>query len=108
MRKHVQMLTDADVDFLVFDATNGYTYTKQALKLMSILDEYQKAGWDVPQVVFYTNSNSQKTMTTIYNDIYKAHPEYSGLWFNWDGKADDHRRRVRSNRDSKIIFPDKG
>ena len=86
MRKHVQMLTDADVDFLVFDATNGYTYTKQALKLMSILDEYQKAGWDVPQVVFYTNSNSQKTMTTIYNDIYKAHPEYSGLWFNWDGK----------------------
>ncbi len=86
MRKHVQMLTDADVDFLVFDATNGYTYAKQALKLMSILDEYQKDGWDVPQVVFYTNSNSRQTMTAIYNDIYKAHPEYSGLWFNWDGK----------------------
>lgn len=51
MRKHIQMLTDADVDFLVFDATNGYTYAKQALKLMSIHDEYQKDGWDVPQVV---------------------------------------------------------
>ncbi len=86
MRKHVQMLTDADVDFLVFDTTNAVTYTAQALKLMKILDEYQKQGWDVPQVACYTNSSSGNTMDRIYNDIYKAHPEYEKLWFNWDGK----------------------
>lgn len=25
-------------------------------------------------------------MTVIYNEVYKAHSEYSHLWFNWDGK----------------------
>jgi len=95
MRKHVQMLTDADVDFLFFDTTNGITYSENALKLMAILDEYYKAGWDVPQVVFYTNTpdsesapthTSGQTVNAIYNEIYKAHPEYSHLWFKWDGK----------------------
>jgi len=86
MHRHVQMLTDADVDFLVFDTTNAFTYTAQALKLMAILDEYRKQGWDVPQVAFYTNSSSGSTMNRIYDDIYKAHPEYKSLWFQWDGK----------------------
>ena len=86
MRKHVQMLTDAGVDYLVFDTTNGYTYTTQALRLMKILDEYRKAGFDVPQVAFYTNSSSGKTINQIYRDIYQAHPEYEPLWFRWDGK----------------------
>ena len=82
MRKHVQMLTDADVDYLVFDTTNAFTYTSQALKLMAILDEYAGDGWDVPQVAFYTNSSSGDTMNRIYNEIYKAHPEYAHLWLS--------------------------
>ena len=86
MRKHVQMLTDADVDYLVFDTTNAFTYTSQALKLMAILDEYAGDGWDVPQVAFYTNSSSGDTMNRIYNEIYKAHPEYAHLWFRWESK----------------------
>ena len=91
MRKHVQMLTDADIDFLFFDVTDGehHTYTGEggpALTLLSVLDEYSKQGWDVPKIVFYTNTNSGVTMNKIYDDIYKAHPEYSHLWFNWDGK----------------------
>ena len=94
MRKHVQMLTDADIDFLFFDTTNGITYSDNALKLMSILDEYYQAGWDVPRVVFYTNTpdsetpshTSGSTINEIYSTIYAAHPEYSHLWFNWDGK----------------------
>ena len=86
MRKHVQMLTDAGVDFVCFDVTNGYTYTENALKLMEILHEYKLQGWDVPGVVFYTNSHSADVMTQLYNDIYLAHPEYEDVWFNWDGK----------------------
>jgi hypothetical protein len=54
--------------------------------MLKILDEYSKLGWDVPQVVFYTNSSSGDTMNKIYEGIYKKHPEYSHLWFNWDGK----------------------
>ncbi|MDR0287407.1 MAG: hypothetical protein LBI03_06880 [Clostridiales bacterium] len=86
MRKHVQMLTDAGVDFMVFDATNGYTYKTQALKMLSVLDTYQKQGWNVPKIAFYTNSKSGATINSIYKDIYMAHQEYSDLWFNWDGK----------------------
>ena len=86
MRKHVQMLTDAGIDFLVFDTTNAFTYTDSALNLMAILDEYSKLGWNVPKVSFMTNSSSGDTMNRIYAEIYQAHPEYSHLWFNWDGK----------------------
>ena len=86
MRKHVQMLTDAGIDFLYFDTTNAHTYSHNALALMAILKEYQDAGFNVPKVVFYTHTNSGDTMMRIYNEVYKAHPEYSSLWFNWDGK----------------------
>lgn len=86
LRKHVQMLTDANVDFLVFDTTNAYTYDEQALKLFSILDEYSKKGYDVPKIVYYTNTDSGGTMQKIYENIYLAHPEYKHLWFYWDDK----------------------
>ena len=99
LRKHVQMLTDADIDFIVFDTTNATgsatsgsitsnggnnnTYIANALAITRILDEYYKKGWDVPKVAFYTNSNSANAMSVIYKEFYKAHPEYSHLWFNW-------------------------
>ncbi|MCR5694746.1 MAG: hypothetical protein K6G89_07245 [Clostridia bacterium] len=86
MRKHVQMLTDAGIDFLCFDATNAYTYSSNALSLMKVLEEYRVQGWRVPKVCFYTNSSSGKTINAIYNEIYKAHPEYQNLWYYWDGK----------------------
>lgn len=86
MRKHVQMLTDAGIDFLVFDTSNGPTYANNALALMKILKEYQDQGWNVPKVCFLTNTNSGETMTSIYKTVYKKHPEYESLWFNWDGK----------------------
>ncbi|MFR1518815.1 MAG: dockerin type I domain-containing protein [Clostridia bacterium] len=102
MRKHIQMLTDADVDFLVFDTTNASggkttqpvtnngggnnTYVANALAMLKLLDEYSKAGWDVPQVAFYTNSNSGSTMDVLYDEVYRSHPEYSHLWFQWEGK----------------------
>lgn len=87
LRRHVEMLTDAGVDFLVFDTTNHVTYSTSALKLFKYLDEYQKQGWKVPQVAFYTNTESGETINWIYRDVYEAHPEYEGLWFRWtDGK----------------------
>ncbi|MBP5767340.1 MAG: hypothetical protein J6X47_10210 [Clostridia bacterium] len=86
MRKHVQMLTDAGVDFLVFDVSNAQTYSGNALELMKILKEYQDQGWNVPKVCFLTNTNSGATMKSIYKTVYKKHPEYESVWFYWDGK----------------------
>lgn len=92
MRKHLQMLTDADVDFICFDATNGYTYTARVKQLIGVWYEYLLKGYDVPKLVFYTNTNSGATINSIYNDIYNnaslkaQYPRLSELWFNWDGK----------------------
>ena len=85
MRKHVQMLTDAGVDFLIMDATNAAPYLEPGRKLMSILDEYQKQGWNVPKIVFYTNSHSGKTIEQLYEGVYKKNL-YPNLWFHWEGK----------------------
>ncbi|MDR0869657.1 MAG: hypothetical protein LBN39_02590 [Planctomycetaceae bacterium] len=85
MRKHVQLLTDAGVDFLVFDATNAFHYPVPSFTMLKILDEYQKQGWNVPKVVYYTNSSSGQTAERIYKDIY-SHTEYKNLWFYWEGK----------------------
>ena len=52
---------------------------------MAILDEYQKQGWNVPKMVFYTNSHSGKTIELLYEGLYKK-SLYPNLWFYWEGK----------------------
>ncbi len=86
MEKHVQMLTDADIDYVMFDCTNGYAYASNAVKFIKILQKYYEQGYDVPQVAFYTNTDSGNTMSAIYNQIYKRYPQYDHLWFRWNGK----------------------
>ncbi|MCQ2428482.1 MAG: hypothetical protein MJ137_08855 [Clostridia bacterium] len=86
MRKHIQMLADAGIDYVIFDTTNAYIYEAQALSFLSLLKEFDSQGYKVPKAAFYTNSSSGKTMNEIYERIYKAHPEYEKFWFTWDGK----------------------
>lgn len=86
MRRHVELLTDAGVDFLVFDTTNSFTYDGAVFRMLNILLEYKSQGFKVPQVAFYTNTRSGETIAKIYNNIYKAHPKYEPLWFRLDGK----------------------
>ncbi|MBQ2828194.1 MAG: hypothetical protein IJF20_03015 [Clostridia bacterium] len=91
-RKHVQMLTDASVDFIVIDTTNGFTYSEPAKKLIGVWYEYLLKGWDVPQIAYYTNSGSGSAMNRIYDEIYnnaelkEKYPKLDKLWFRIDGK----------------------
>ncbi len=91
-RKHVQMLTDAAVDFIVIDATNAFTYSEPAKKLIGIWYEYLLQGFDVPQIAYYTNSYSADTINRIYDEIYNnaelkaKYPRLDELWFRLDGK----------------------
>ena len=86
MDKDVQMLTDAGVDFLMIDASNGSYYETQVEALLMILNKYYQQGYDVPQITFVTKASPGKTAVGIYEDIYKAHPEYDHLWYRVDGK----------------------
>lgn len=85
MRKHVEELTLANVDFLYVDATNGFPYVNNALSLMSVMHEFNEQGYAAPKIVFYTHSSCAKTVTEIYNNIYAAN-KYPDTWFYLDGK----------------------
>ncbi|MBQ3847710.1 MAG: hypothetical protein II748_02510 [Clostridia bacterium] len=102
IRKHIQMLADAGVDFLVFDTTNSTgspssgtyfqnggnnnTYIEAALTVAKTVKEYMDSGRAAPKIAFYTNSNSGKAMDVIYEEFYKAHGEYKDTWYEMDGK----------------------
>ncbi len=85
LRKHAELLTNANIDFLYFDVTNGYTYLQNALKLMGYLHELNEQGFDAPQVVFYTNTEAERVIRELYNSVYKAN-KYPDTWFCIDGK----------------------
>lgn len=91
-RKHVQMLTDAAVDFIVIDTTNAFTYSEPAKKLISVWYEFMLQGYNVPKIAYYTNSYSAHTINRIYDEIYNnadlraKYPELDKLWFYMDGK----------------------
>lgn len=78
IRKHIELLITAGIDFLVFDTTNAVTYDAVYEKIMKIIDEYLKAGWDAPKVAFYTHSYSIQTANKLYENVYKAnyYPEH--------------------------------
>ena len=85
MRKHVELLINAGIDFLYFDTTNNFTYSHNALKLMSILHEFNEQGYDAPEVVFYTNTDAVVRVRQIYDAIY-APGHYPDTWYMIDGK----------------------
>lgn len=85
MRKHIELLTEAGVDFLYLDATNSFTYSQNAIKLMKIIHEYIEMGYNPPKIVFYTNTYSIATMKEINEKIYRKNI-YPDTWFYVDGK----------------------
>ena len=50
--RNLQLLADAQVDFLIIDATNRITYPNQAETLMRAMSAIRQQGKPVPQVVF--------------------------------------------------------
>lgn len=85
IRKHMELLSNANIDFLYFDVTNAYIYKTNALKVMKICHELNEQGYDAPQVVFYTNTRSAEIMQQLYREIYSKNL-YPDTWFYVDGK----------------------
>ncbi len=85
MRKHAELLTNANIDFLFFDVANGYAYLHNALQLMEILHELNEQGYDAPQVVFHLNTESERVAKELYDNIYNA-DKFSDTWFCVDDK----------------------
>jgi hypothetical protein len=85
IRRHAQLLADAGVDTLIFDATNAVTYRANYLKLCEVFSEIRKSGGRTPQIAFMVNTKAHETADEIYRDLYEP-GLYRELWFNWRGK----------------------
>ncbi|HOB74565.1 MAG TPA: PKD domain-containing protein [Phycisphaerae bacterium] len=85
IRKHCSMLADAGVDVIIFDVTNGYTYTSVYMRLCSIYDSIRKSGGATPQIAFLAHTSADAVVTQLYNEFYSKNL-YPDLWFRWLGK----------------------
>lgn len=85
IRHDLQMLSNADIDFIFFDVTNAVTYLDVVNKICEVSLEMRKMGTKTPQICFATNSQSGRTMNELYDKFY-AQEKYRTLWFYWDGK----------------------
>ena len=85
VRKHMKLITEADIDFLFFDTTNALIYRDKAEIVMKVLQEYHDDGFNIPKVMFYTHTHSGRTVQEIYDNIYKP-GLFRDTWFYLDGK----------------------
>ena len=84
MRKQIEMLTMAGVDFLVLDTSNNVLYENVTKLLFNILLEYQNQGWDVPKVVYYLGKHDLNADISVFKQVYSifyAKDTYKSLWF---------------------------
>lgn len=82
--RHVELLTMANIDYIMFDCTNTLIYEDVVKLILETLKTYADQGWNVPKVAFYTNSSSADTVRRIYNAFYVS-GQYDSLWFRFDG-----------------------
>lgn len=85
LRRDLQMLTNAKVDFLYLDVTNHFIYPETVHALFQMGAKMRKEGIKTPDITFTTNSKSGLTVTKIYNEFYKK-GLYKDQWFMWEGK----------------------
>ena len=76
------MLSDAGVDVMVFDNTNGLTYPKTYKAIFEVLAQMRAEGIKTPQIAFF---GQQKAVDDVWQNVYQKnlHPE---LWYRWKGK----------------------
>ena len=85
IRKHVQMLTDAGVDVLILDATNGYTYDAEREALCTVLEQMRGEGRRVPQIVMFAYAQHTKVVQHLWQTFYQP-GKHRDVWFPWKGK----------------------
>lgn len=83
--RHVKMLTDAGVDFLMIDFTNGVwsDYIDRLEVLFKVLDKFHKQGFSVPKVVCAAYDDSPRTVDELYSRFYSKNPQYDHLFYRW-------------------------
>ncbi len=85
IRKHGAMLSEAGVDFVYFDATNGPLYRQNYEAVMRVWTKMRKEGLKTPDCCFILKDTNENELSSIWNDLYKP-ALYEDMWFKWLGK----------------------
>jgi len=85
IRKHLVMLSDAGVDFLFLDYTNGSIYDAELTQFMAVAEDLKAKGVHVPRLAFFLNSEPEWKIEALYTTWYKP-GKYDDMWFQWQGK----------------------
>lgn len=107
-RKHAHMLSDAGVDVVIFDVTNGFTYPKSYMALCEAWSEVRKDGGQTPQIAFLTPFfDPTRVVRDLYDNLY-GKGLYKDLWFEWKGKPLILAMRDRVEPELKDFFTFRG
>ncbi len=110
LRKHAELLADADIDAIFFDATNATQVFPDGYEaLLRVWSEAKEQGIDVPQIVFILNFGSGEETRTqlldLYTNLYST-GRYDDMFFLWDGKplimADSSSLKLKNKTDRAV------
>ena len=89
LRKHAQMLRDAGVKMLLFDASNSFNYLDSVDALSRTFRQIRAAGMTTPGFAFqcypHSGAGQIQQVRTLYDAVYKP-GKSADLWFRWQGK----------------------
>ena len=80
MRKHASMLSDAGVDFVCFDVTNGLTYDDTWGALLDVWADMRAHGSRTPQVTFLFWTDVPHLVQHLHDVLYSKRL-HEDLWF---------------------------
>lgn len=100
--KHCELLSQAGIDFIVFDTTNAVIYEDAVSHVLKVFEEYRLNGVNVPKVAFMTNTRSLETMIRI-NEAFYEPGLYEELWYRPDG---EHPLIIGCCDNWKVGFPE--
>lgn len=88
LRKQMQLLGNAGVDYLVIDVTNIEAYVGNVNLLMQVIEDIQRQGGKTPQVAFMAHTGATQRMDDLYAAFYAPDAPYRhpSTWFYWKGK----------------------
>ena len=85
IRRNMAMLQNAQVDTLLLDVTNAFTYPETVKAVCETMRQMRREGNQTPQIAFVTHAHAAETVSRLWNEVYK-NGDYSELWFRWQEK----------------------
>ena len=92
LRKHAQLLTDAGVDVICFDFTNGSAYPDEVIELIKVWGDMRAEGNDTPYITCFAGA-PENSIVPLYAKILNPNTadasiraKAEDLWFKWRGR----------------------